>query len=135
MLSACDVSHNTAAGGAGTSGGTGGNGEGGGLFSAAGATATVSDSTIDHNQAIGGDGQNGGNGFGGGIFVGSGASVSVRSSTIAHNRADGGAGDDGGSDGLGIGGGVYNLGTFTFDIATVIAHNKASTSNDDTFGV
>jgi len=54
---------------------------------------------------------------------------------IDYNRAYGGEGEDGGSDGQGIGGGVYNLGTFTFDIATVIAHNKASTSNDDTFGV
>jgi hypothetical protein len=98
-------------------------------------SATVSDSTIDHNQAIGGDGQNGGNGLGGGVYVGTGASVSVIRSTISHNRADGGDGDDGGKDGLGIGGGVYNLGTFTFDVATVIAHNKASTSNNDTFGV
>ena len=37
------------------------------------------------------------------------------------------------SDGQGIGGGVYNLGTFTFDVTTVIAHNHASTSNDDIF--
>ena len=28
-----------------------------------------------------------------------------------------------GSDGQGIGGGVYNLGTFTFDSTTVIAYN------------
>jgi len=34
-----------------------------------------------------------------------------------------------------VGGGVYNLGAFSFDSATVIAHNHASTSNDDTFGV
>jgi hypothetical protein len=33
----------------------------------------------------------------------------------------------------GIGGGVYNLGTFTADSATVIAGNHASTSNDDIF--
>jgi hypothetical protein len=36
-------------------------------------------------------------------------------------------------DGPEIGGGVYNLGTFTVDVFTVIAHNHASTSNDDIF--
>jgi hypothetical protein len=76
-----------------------------------------------------------GNGFGGGVFVASGASVDVTASAIANNRAIGGEGDDGGSDGQGVGGGVYNLGTFTFDIPTIIAHNHASTSNDNTFGV
>jgi hypothetical protein len=29
-----------------------------------------------------------------------------------------------------VGGGVYNLGTFLRDAATVIRHNRASTSND-----
>jgi hypothetical protein len=38
-----------------------------------------------------------------------------------------------GTDGLGIGGGVYNLGTFLADAATVIRHNRASTSDDDLF--
>ena len=37
------------------------------------------------------------------------------------------------ADGLGVGGGVYNLGTFTFDMATRIKKNHASTSNDDIF--
>jgi hypothetical protein len=32
-----------------------------------------------------------------------------------------------------VGSGVYNLGTFTVDITTVIAHNHASTSKDDLF--
>ena len=32
-----------------------------------------------------------------------------------------------------MGGGVYNLGTFTFDVFTVIRKNHASTSNDDLF--
>jgi hypothetical protein len=30
-----------------------------------------------------------------------------------------------------VGGGVYKLGSFSFDAATVIKHNHASTSNDD----
>ena len=37
-------------------------------------------------------------------------------------------------EGDGVGGGVSNLGTFTFDADTVITHNHASTSNDDIFG-
>jgi hypothetical protein len=37
-------------------------------------------------------------------------------------------------EGLGIGGGVYNLGMFLRDDATVLRHNHASTSNDDCFG-
>jgi hypothetical protein len=38
------------------------------------------------------------------------------------------------ANGLGVGGGVYNLGTCLFDADTVIAHNHASDSNDDYFG-
>jgi hypothetical protein len=40
---------------------------------------------------------------------------------------------EGGGDGQGIGGGVYNLGTFDFDAATLVALNHASDSNDDLF--
>jgi hypothetical protein len=39
------------------------------------------------------------------------------------------------SAGTGIGGGLYNLGTFSDDLATVIALNLASTSNNDIFTV
>jgi hypothetical protein len=39
----------------------------------------------------------------------------------------------GDSQGQGIGGGVYNLGKLSRDVATVIKHNHASTSNDDIF--
>ena len=46
----------------------------------------------------------------------------------------GGYGDAGSTDGFGVGGGVYNLGTFQFDAATVIARNHASNSSDDGFG-
>jgi probable HAF family extracellular repeat protein len=38
-----------------------------------------------------------------------------------------------GSQGHGIGGGVYSLGAFSRDIATVMKHNHDSTSNDDIF--
>jgi hypothetical protein len=33
-----------------------------------------------------------------------------------------------------VGGGVYDLGAFSADVATIIAHNHAATSNDDCFG-
>jgi hypothetical protein len=59
--------------------------------------------------------------------------VTVSGSEIAHNKADGGRKGSGGCNGHGIGGGVYNLGTFAFDITTVIAHNHASASNDNIF--
>jgi hypothetical protein len=49
------------------------------------------------------------------------------------NEANGGEEGTGGTDGQGVGGGVYNLGTFTFDVFTVIKKNEASTSNDDIF--
>jgi hypothetical protein len=100
-------------------------------------TATASNTTISFNSAIGGnggdDGGHGGNGFGGGIYIATAGSVSVTHGTITYNLAQGGQGDDGGSDGLGIGGGVYDLGVFIFDPTTVIAHNHASTSNDNVF--
>jgi hypothetical protein len=49
------------------------------------------------------------------------------------NLALGGEGKHGGTDGEGIGGGVYNLGTFSADSETSILFNIASTS-DDNFG-
>src|SRR5262249_54878611 len=74
------------------------------------------------------------NGFGGGVYVAAGT-VIVSASRITHNRARGGDADDGGTDGLGVGGGVYNLGTFLFDAATIIPKNHASHSYPDCFGV
>ncbi len=63
--------------------------------------------------------------------MGSGTSVGVTDSTILLNVAQGGHGHHGGSDGQGIGGGVYKLGTFTFDPATLILLNVASTSGNN----
>ena len=62
-----------------------------------------------------------------------GNSATVHHSRITHNKALGGEEGSGGSDGHGVGGGVYNLGIFTFDASTVIKKNHASTSNDDIF--
>src|SRR5262249_36526046 len=118
-------------------GGTGGTGRGGGVFIDAGTTLALSNSTLVLNLAAGGaavGGGNGGNGFGGGIYWASGATVTVAGSTIVNNPAEGGEADEGGSDGHGVGGGVYNLGTLFLDTASVIAHNHASTSDDNVFG-
>jgi hypothetical protein len=38
------------------------------------------------------------------------------------------------SGGQGVGGGIYKLGTFTFDTLTTVVKNFASTSNDNIFG-
>jgi hypothetical protein len=54
---------------------------------------------------------------------------------ISANLAQGGSAGSGGSAGQGIGGGIYNLGTFSLDTFTVVLGNHASTSNDDRFGV
>jgi len=133
---------NEAVGGAGGSGNTGGAGMGGGLavgfgaqvgFSPDGAQVTVINSVVDGNLALGGTGgtgANGGDGLGGGLFVSVGCSATVNASVLDFNFADGGEEGSGGSDGHGIGGGVYSLGTFD-DIASAIAHNHASTSNND----
>jgi hypothetical protein len=56
----------------------------------------------------------------------------VVASDLTANSAVGGPG--GGRDGLGVGVGVYNLGTLFFDAATVLTQNHASTSDDDCFG-
>jgi hypothetical protein len=60
--------------------------------------------------------------------------VTITDSRIIFNRALGGEGGDGGAEGQGVGGGVYNLGTFLVDALTVIRYNHASTSNDACFG-
>jgi len=76
---------------------------------------------------------NGGNGLGGGMVVLATSSATVTNSRIEHNAAVGGHGGVGGSKGDGIGGGVYNGGLFSDDLLTIIAHNLASTSNNDFF--
>jgi hypothetical protein len=57
----------------------------------------------------------------------------LQQSGIVGNAATGGAAGLGGSDGQGVGGGVYNLGAFSFDVFTIIKKNHATTSNDDVF--
>jgi len=93
---------------------------GGGLDNSFGATATIKDSQIINNQALGGAGGPGdvGRAVGGGISVGSGvffdftgfsdaASLTITGSTIASNLARGGNGGSGANGGNGQGGGIW----------------------------
>ena len=133
---------NIAVGGAGTVGGVG---RGGGISNAGGPTLTIGgisttviDCLISDNQALGGDGSagNGGNGLGGGIFTDKTAVFTVLAArSPAIQRPAGPA--PGFSDGKGQGGGVF-IATgidVCIDLATLIIANRASTSNDDVFGV
>jgi hypothetical protein len=137
---------NQAIGGNGGSGTAGGTAVGGainvGLISAPPAvygsvtdtsTLTLTDNTLDYNVAQGGNGADGGDGLGGGLAIQANASATLSASTITLNQAIGGPTGIGGTDGQGVGGGVYNLGKFVYDLATVIARNHASTSNNDIF--
>jgi Right handed beta helix region len=113
-----------------------------GFFSFSPTTLTVTDSSFTGNQAIGGNfgGEFGfaSQGGGGAIAISSGPFSSIRVvCTVSHSTFQGnvarGKRGAGGSDGHGVGGGVFNDGTFTFDTSTVIKKNRASTSNDDIF--
>lgn len=123
------LDHNEARGGTDQLG-NGGDGWGGALANLFSATTNVAGSTLAYNHAQGGDGVAGGNGLGGGGFNDATSSLTLLASTVIQNHANGGQGDVG----AGIGGGIYNLGLFTFDAFTVIHDNHASTSNDDFFG-
>ena len=139
-VSKCTVRHNSAIGGQAGAGGSGGNAWGGGVGTGhKEAMLTLTGSMIYSNQARGGSGDasgapsNGGDGLGGGVYNIAGSEMTVTASKITANWATGGKGKHGGSDGQGIGGGLYHLGTFTVDPATVISKNHASTSNDDVY--
>jgi hypothetical protein len=130
-ISNSNVEHNIALGGPGGGGGAGGEGEGGGVTSTAGGILTVIDTTVAHNHARGGEGINGGNGFGGGLYNYTNSPLDLQSAIVDYNLALGGEAGPGGSNGQGSGGGVYHLGPYSFDSATVIEKNQATTSNDN----
>jgi hypothetical protein len=69
-----------------------------------------------------------------GLAVLAGSRAAVSDSRIEFNSALGGEEGTGDNEGRGVGGGVYNLGVFSADAATIIAHNHVATSNDDCFG-
>jgi hypothetical protein len=127
--------------GAGVSGGMGGDGQGGAFFSAfsfSTTSLTVSNSTINTNQAQGGDGSdggNGGNGLGGGLYAGANTTVTIATALLDHNQAVGGDGNDGGNGGNGFGGGIYVAGGATVNVAAGrITHNRADGGEGDDGG-
>ena len=120
-------------------------------------TLWLINSTLEDNIAQGGNGEAkgmGGDGFGGGLAVNPGSSLAppppgtpgvtvppsgtpgVINSVIDFNLALAGSGGSAAHStlGEGIGGGVYNDGTFTKDILTAIDFNFASYSHDNIFG-
>ena len=117
------------------------NGLGGAVIAFQG-RASIQDSVLTMNQAIGGVGgaaQNGSLGVGGGVFffnfVGP-VYATVESSTLTHNAALGGRGTDGaGGDGLGGGIAVGSLGALFGQAGLVevidseVAHNRAIGGN------
>ena len=131
------VTNNQAIGGAEDTGVLAGLGNGGGIEDWYGGTFTISNSTIAHNQAIGGQLVGGspllqrGNGFGGGLSNIQGASFTLIDSVVSHNRARGGEGVDGPKGGNGLGGGIYSDGSTAFGVGslsitdTKITHNRA----------
>jgi hypothetical protein len=129
------VLNNTAIGGAGGAGGWGGTGFGGGISLSFGVSAaSLTDSTLSGNQALGGPGVNGGSGEGGAIAVGGAAFYYMRDQSvltvsgvsISGNSAAGGLGSPGGINGDGRGGGVYAEYEVTVLLENVqIAANRA----------
>jgi hypothetical protein len=146
------ITDNKAIGGAGGAGNNGGNGYGGGISvgwgvlvgnSSDGSSLTLSNSILPNNLAVGGQcgaGADGGNGYGGGLWIGTTSSATISNppgtqTRIENNAALGGPPGAGGSGGQGIGGGAYVAvgGMFSDDFLTIIAHNFASTSNNNIF--
>src|SRR5262249_30896511 len=129
--------HNRAVGGdgntagtfvdAGIGGGLGSNGSNWFFTPSGGSEVTLRDSTVAHNQAVGG---RGGAALGGGVANILGGVFNISGSTLSHNRARGG---DGGN---GLGGGLYNGAASTHPSndgaptvlrveGSAITHNKA----------
>jgi hypothetical protein len=128
------LTHNLAEGGAGNSNGLlVGIGLGGGFAGFLQTIAMVSNSIIDHNQAIGGredDDANGSDGLGGGSANLLGSTLEISNCTVDHNRALGGEGEDGDNGGNGFGGGIYNDGSSTFGVSSLTVTGSTITHND-----
>ncbi len=108
------------------------NAGGGAITIRNGATLSVTDSTFLGNQAIGS--KNGGPAFGGAIWdIGSAATVT--GSTFTGNRAIAGAGSVPGLSfpGLGVGGGITNIGTLTI-VNSTFTGNQAIGGNGGSGG-
>ena len=110
-LSAVTLSNNVALGGS-------GGGQGGGIANVLSGQVSASGVTLTRNVATGSCS----GGLGGGIYNDVTSSLSFSTSHVTRNIAAGSPG---------IGGGVYNLGTFSFDSKTMITGNLASTSGNN----
>jgi len=115
------------------SGASGANGQGGAMSAVLGAVIDASGIIVEKNLALGGDNPDGagGNGFGGGVYLDAASSVGLQTTAVTGNHANAGGGTT--SDGVGIGGGVYSLGSLSVDDPASIRHNHASTSDDDIY--
>jgi hypothetical protein len=94
-------------------------GAGGGIGNVLSATTTVDTSSLTNNQA---NGRGSAAGLGGGAYNDATSLLTLTSASVTGNHTNGKPG---------IGGGIYNLGTFTVDVFSVIADNHASTSGDN----
>lgn len=97
----------------------GGMAEGGAVALVSLGSVTASDVVVERNRAFS---SASGAALGGGFFNDVTSSLTLTDSLVTLNEALGSPG---------IGGGVYNLGTFTFDSLTSITGNIASTSGND----
>jgi hypothetical protein len=91
-MSGCLLIGNVAQAGAGGSGADGGNASGGGIFVAVDASATVNQTVVSMNLALGGlagaGGSDGdGDGVGGGLYISTGGVVTLKKTTVALNFA------------------------------------------------
>ena len=93
-------------------------GDGGGIANVLNGTVSASNVTLTRNVATGSCSP----GLGGGVYNDATSTLSFFTSHVTRNIAAGSSG---------VGGGVYTLGTFTFDSKTVITGNRASTSGNN----
>jgi hypothetical protein len=147
ILTNSTVSMNESLGGTGGAGANGGVAIGGGIsnadFTFAFGIADTSSLVVSNCQIVGnmaqggtqGSSAQGGDGLGGGLFVGSGTAM-LQGVLVSGNQAQGGTDSNGNTTGQGLGGGVYvdPSASATADMATFIAGNQASTSNNDVWG-
>ena len=79
---------------------------------------TVTSGILIQNQANSGSAA----GYGGGAYNDASSTLALTHSLVTQNQADGAPG---------IGGGIFSLGTLTFDANTLITSNHASTSGNN----
>lgn len=78
-----------------------------------GTKVTISNSSVEHNTALGGPN---GHGLGGGLTCIAWAGLTVSATTVAHNHVQGGESGAGGHGGDGLGGGFYSNASSTLTL-------------------